>query len=120
MNRFKPFVLLDILATLPLFIYATRETFRNSGGGMFGLELFVLVCALVVMFPSLVCLAGRRLPHFAALLCLLFYLLLLVLMWFRTMSGWGQPHHVTLVRLAIMLLIAKSIYGICSVTRREV
>ena len=72
------------------------------------------------MFPSLVCLAGWRLPHFAALLCILLYLLLLVMMWFRTISGWGEPHHVTLVRLGIMLLIAKGIYGVCRVTRREV
>ena len=32
MNRFKPFVLLDIFVTLPLFAFATRETFRNWPG----------------------------------------------------------------------------------------
>lgn len=117
MRRLKPFVILDALVTLPLLVYATYDTFKLREAGVFWFEVFILGCALAVMFPSFVCVIGLSLNQSVAVVCLLFYLALLVFMWFRLLSGWYEPHHATLVRVGIFLLIAKSIYGVISVTK---
>ena len=112
MSRLKPFVILDALVTLPLFIWAIYDTFKRPASGMFWLELIVLTFAVIVMVPSLVCLLGMSLNQFAAVAFILFYLVLLVFLWFRTLGGWHEPNHATLVLIGIFLLIVKSIYGV--------
>jgi hypothetical protein len=119
MSRIKPFVILDALVTLPLFIWAAQDTFRRPHGEMFGFELATLVCVAVVMLPSAVCLLGISLPHIPAVALIVFYLLLLAFLWFRILSGWHELHHATLIRVGVFLLIAKSIYGVVSVTKHD-
>jgi hypothetical protein len=120
MSRIKPFVVLDALVTLPLFIWAAQDTFRRPHGDMFGFELATLICVVVVMLPSVVCLLGVSLRQIPAVVLILFYLLMLVLLWFRILSGWHELHHATLIRVGAFLLIAKSIFGVISVTKHAV
>ena len=86
---------------------------------MFGFELAVLIGAIVVMLPSFICLIGVSLSQISAVVLILFYLLLSVLLLFRALSGWHEPNHATLIRIGIIFLIAKSIYGVVSVTKRD-
>jgi hypothetical protein len=117
MSRFKPFVIVDALVTLPLCVWAAYVSRGDTS--LFWLELLVLICAAIVMLPSLICLLGISLGQIPAIAFILFYLLLLAFMWFRTMGGWHEPHHATLIRVGIILLIAKSIYGVVSVTKHD-
>jgi len=117
MSRIKRFVVLDALVTLPIFIWAAQDTFRRPHGDLFGFELATLICVVFVMLPSVVCLLGVSLPQIPAVALILFYLLMLVLLWFRILSGWHELHHATLIRVGAFLLIAKSIYGVVSVTK---
>ena len=119
MNRFKPFVVLDVLVTLPLCLYAVHETFTNPPDGMLWLALLVLGGFFTVMLPSLVCLAGRTLNPVVAGFCLLVYLVMMIFLWFRVLACWHQPHHAGLICLGLLLLIAKSIYGAVSVTKHN-
>jgi hypothetical protein len=119
MSRFKPFVIVDALVTLPLCIWAACEAFKDGDTRMLWLELLILICAVIVMLPSLICLLGLSLGEIPVVAFILFYLLLLVFMGLRTLSGWHEPHHATLVRIGISLLIAKSIYAVVSVTKRD-
>jgi hypothetical protein len=119
MSRLKPFVILDVIVTLPLFAYATYTTFKRPPIDTFWFELVLLAFALIVMFPSMVCLAGRSLHQVVAAICLFLYVGFLILMCFRLLSGWHDPYYATLIRIGMMLLVAKSIYGVISVTKRH-
>jgi hypothetical protein len=55
MSRIRPFVILDVLVTLPLFVWAAQDTLRRPHGEMFGFELATLICAAI----------GRRQRRFA-------------------------------------------------------
>jgi len=121
MSRLRPFVILDVLVTLPLFVYGLYDTLKHPEPGMQWLHWIILGCAFVVMFPSFVCLAGKSLNHIVAAMCLLLYLALLVFMWFgllHRLHDSGPPHG-TLIRVGIILLIAKSIWGVISVTKYD-
>jgi hypothetical protein len=119
MSRIRPFVVLDVLVTLPLLIWAAHDTFRRYHSAMFGFELTALICVAAVMLPSVVCLSGLSLRQIPAVALILFYLLMLVILWFRILNGWHDLHHATLIRVGVFLLIAKSIYGVVSVTKHD-
>ena len=120
MSRFKPFVIVDALVTLPLCVCVAFDRFRHRDTSIFWLELLVLICAAIVMLPSLICLLGISLGQIPAVAFILFYLLLLVFVWFRILSGWhDELHHATLIGVGVFLLIAKSIYGVVSVTKHD-
>jgi len=108
MSRFKPYVILDVLVTLPVFIWAVwHDSFRSINGGLDWPDLIAVSCILVVILPSLTCLLGWSLGQIPAVALILFYVLILVMLWFRILSGWHELHHITLIRVGAFLLIAK-------------
>ena len=117
-KRWQSFVLVDAVVTLPVLVCLVREflIYPSAGSTRWG-YLVILASVLAVMSPSLLCLAGRKLPQMAALVLILFYLLFIGFLYLRMMhdGSFGQ----VLGHIACIVLIAKSIYGACMVCKSD-
>jgi predicted permease len=114
MNRFKSFVILDLLLTLPLLIYATCDIVARNANPV---EFILPAVLVVIMLPSIVSLAGGVLPQVWAVVCLLLYVGISLFLVFRTIADGHDTYAGILVRVGMILLMAKSVYGIFCVAK---
>jgi hypothetical protein len=114
-HRLKSFVILDVLVTLPCFTFAAYDTFVHpaSDGFVKWLRLVVLGCVLTGMFPSLVCMVGKVLPQVIATTLIVLYLAFTLVVTLNLLHDLHGPLWLSFARVGIILLIAKSIYGVC-------
>jgi hypothetical protein len=114
MNRFKSFAILDLLLTLPLLVYATYDIVARNANPV---EFILPAVLVVIMLPSIVSLLGRVLPQVWAVVCLVFYVGIALFLVFRMIADRHDTYAGTLIRLGMILLIAKSVYGVFCVTK---
>ncbi len=70
------------------------------------------------MLPSLVCLVGLRLPQILSVILIILYLVLMLWMGLMFLSGLHGQIDYSLARAGVILVVAKSIYGVCMVTKQ--
>jgi hypothetical protein len=114
MNRFKSFVILDLLLTLPLLVYATYDIVARNANPV---EFILPALLLVIMLPSIVSLLGGALPQVWAVVCLVFYVGITLFLVFRMIADRHDTYAGILIRVGMILLIAKSVYGVFCVTK---
>jgi len=114
MSRFKSFVILDLLLTLPMLAYATYDIVARHAHPV---EFIVPALLVAIMLPSIVSILGWSMPQALAFVCLLVYIGLAGFLIFRTIADRHDASLGILLRVGLVLLIAKSIYGVLCVTK---
>ncbi|MCC6820002.1 MAG: hypothetical protein IT579_04650 [Verrucomicrobia subdivision 3 bacterium] len=105
---------MDLLLTLPLLAYSTYDIFARHAN----LVEFLLPALLVlIMFPSIAYIFRWSLPQVLALVCLLAYAGFALILVFRTVADRHDAYPSIFLRVGIILLIAKSVYGVVCVTK---
>ena len=114
MSRFKSFVILDLVLTLPLLAYAIYDIVARHANPV---EFIIPALLVVIMLPSIVSVLGWSMPQVLAFVCLLVYVGVACLLIFRTIADRHDAMLGILLRVGLVVLIAKSIYGVFCVTK---
>ena len=83
MSRFKSFVILDMLLTLPLLAYATYDIWARNANPV---EFILPVLLVTIMLPSIVSVFRWSLPQALAFACLVLYVGVALFLAFRTIE----------------------------------
>ena len=114
MSRFKSFVILDLLLTLPLLAYAIYDIVARHANPV---EFILPALLVAIMLPSIVSVLGWSMPQALAFVCLLVYVGFACILIFRSIADRHDASLGIFLRIGLVVLIAKSIYGVFCVTK---